>query len=80
MKLGPLGPKFKTDYIATLWECRIIDLDTLKARLPGCVLIILDVRSSPEGVSEIGFAVLGVSENAPQFCRSLQSFYDQNKS
>jgi hypothetical protein len=79
MKLGVSGPKFRTDHIASLWESRIPDIDTLKQRIPGSVLVAIDVESSTQRVREIGLAMLRIGGDAPQFSRNLQFFYDQNE-
>lgn len=79
-----------TKHIRPLWDSKIPDLTTLKARVPNSVLVVLDIESfstdtggrkrKPSGdISEIGLAILPVNDGRyPPFYPCLREFYDEN--
>jgi hypothetical protein len=79
-----------TEHIKPFWDSKIPDLTTLKARVPGSVLVALDTESysinagGPKrnlsgDISELGLAILPVYDGRyPPFYPSLREFYDEN--
>ncbi|KAF2874081.1 hypothetical protein BDV95DRAFT_320789 [Massariosphaeria phaeospora] len=68
--------------ISELWDAKIPDLATLKERLPGSVLVGLDIEHfNIDGIqhaSEVGVAVLQVQGQSPPFFHGLAQFYEES--
>jgi len=81
--------RFKHSCISTLWESEIRDLAKLREHLPQSVLVGLNIKSFRDGghllATEVGLAVLRVTDQWPEFCHGrdsgfcLRDYYHHNK-
>ena len=84
----PQGTQW-TQNISKLWQAKILDLPTLKERLPGAVLVVLDSagcsfnthsdgQARTNRLSELGFTALCTDIASSKLAYTSKEFYDDN--